>query len=137
MVDMTIAVVVALVAVAAGAAAGFILRGMRASQRMRQAEEKAPLIIEKAYSQQKDLILEAKDEKLRLQREAEDEARAKRAELSTLERRLLQRDEQLDQRADMLEGRATASSSSANARSTEPARRSPRPTRSRSPPSSG
>ena len=69
------------------------------------AEEKAALIIEKARSQQKDLILEAKEEKIRLQREAEDEARAKRTELGNLERRLLQRDEQLDQRADMLEGR--------------------------------
>ncbi|MGH2467293.1 MAG: ribonuclease Y, partial [Candidatus Limnocylindrales bacterium] len=42
---------------------------------------------------------------VRLQREAEDEARAKRGELSGLERRLLGRDEQLDQRADMLEQR--------------------------------
>ncbi len=72
---------------------------------MKEADEKAALIIEKARSQQKDLILEAKEEKIRLQREAEDEARAKRNELSNLERRVLQRDEQLDQRADMLEGR--------------------------------
>jgi ribonuclease Y len=105
MVETSIAVVVAIMAAGAGAAAGFIVRGMRASQRMKQAEEKAALIIEKAYNQQKDLILEAKDEKLRLQREAEDEARAKRTELTALERRLLQRDEQLDQRGDMLEQR--------------------------------
>ena len=105
MVETTIAVVVAVVAVGAGVAAGFILRGMRASLRLKQAEEKAALIVEKAYNQQKDLILEAKDEKLRLQREAEDEARAKRTELTALERRLLQRDEQLDQRGDMLEQR--------------------------------
>ncbi len=105
MVDTSIAVVVAILALGAGAAAGFIVRGMRATQRMKQAEEKAALIVEKAYNQQKDLILEAKDEKLRLQREAEDEARAKRTELTALERRLLQRDEQLDQRGDMLEQR--------------------------------
>ncbi|MBF6604350.1 MAG: ribonuclease Y [Chloroflexi bacterium] len=105
MVDLTVAAAVAVVAVGAGAAAGFVLRGMRASARMKQAEEKAALIIEKAYNQQKDLILEAKDEKLRLQREAEDEARAKRSELANLERRLLQRDDQLDQRGDMLEQR--------------------------------
>jgi ribonuclease Y len=105
MVDTSIAVVVAILAAGAGAAAGFVVRGMRASQRMKQAEEKAALIVEKAYNQQKDLILEAKDEKLRLQREAEDEARAKRTELTALERRLLQRDEQLDQRGDMLEQR--------------------------------
>ena len=88
MVEPSIAVVVAILAAGAGAAAGFVVRGMRASQRMKQAQEKAALIIEKAYNQQKDLILEAKDEKLRLQREAEDEARAKRTELTALERRL-------------------------------------------------
>jgi ribonuclease Y len=105
MVDTSIAVIVAILAAVGGVAVGFVARGMRASQQMKRAEEKAALIIEKAYSQQKDLILEAKDEKLRLQREAEDEARAKRTELTSLERRLLQRDEQLDQRADMLEQR--------------------------------
>jgi ribonucrease Y len=105
MVDISIAVVVAVLAVGGGVVAGFVARGMRASLRMKQAEAKAALIIEKAYGQQKDLILEAKDEKLRVQREAEEEARARRTELSALERRLLQRDEQLDQRTDMLEER--------------------------------
>jgi ribonuclease Y len=76
-----------------------------ASQSIKDAEEKAALIVERARTQQKDLILEAKDEKLRLQREAEEEARVKRQELNNLERRLLQRDEQIDQRADMLEQR--------------------------------
>ena len=96
---------VGLLALVGGAVLGFLARGMFASRAMKEAEEKAALIVEKARSQQKDLILEAKEEKIRLQREAEDEARAKRTELSNLERRLLQRDEQLDQRADMLEGR--------------------------------
>jgi ribonucrease Y len=105
---MPSAVLVAVVAIAAtavGVMVGFVVRSTFASRAMKEADEKAALIIEKARSQQKDLILEAKEEKIRLQREAEDEARAKRNELSNLERRLLQRDEQLDQRADMLEGR--------------------------------
>ncbi len=94
-----------LLALAGGVVLGFAVRGRFASRSMKEAEEKAALIVEKARTQQKDLILEAKEEKIRLQREAEDEARAKRSELANLERRLLQRDEQLDQRADMLEGR--------------------------------
>jgi ribonuclease Y len=94
-----------LLALAGGVVLGFVIRGRFASQSMKEAEEKAALIVEKARTQQKDLILEAKEEKIRLGREAEDEARAKRTELANLERRLLQRDEQLDQRADMLEGR--------------------------------
>jgi ribonuclease Y len=97
--------VVAIAATAVGVMVGFVVRSTFASRAMKDADEKAALIIEKARSQQKDLILEAKEEKIRLQREAEDEARAKRNELSNLERRVLQRDEQLDQRADMLEGR--------------------------------
>src|SRR6476646_7938333 len=59
----------------------------------------------RARNRQKELILEAKDEKLRLGREAEEEARARRNELASQERRLIQRDEQLDQRTEMLEQR--------------------------------
>ena len=72
---------------------------------MKAAQAEARRIEAEARARQKELILEAKDEKLRMQREAEDEARARRNELSALERRLLQRDEQLDQRTDMLEQR--------------------------------
>jgi len=102
-------VVVAAVAVIAGVvgvAVGFLIRGVWASQTVKAAQDKAGRIVAEARAQQKDLILEAKDEKLRLQREAEEEARAKRSELQGLERRLLNRDEQLDQRADLLEEKA-------------------------------
>jgi ribonuclease Y len=94
-----------LAAIAGGLVIGFLARGFWVSQSMRTSQEKAARIIAEARTQQKELILEAKDEKLRLQREAEEEARAKRVELSALERRLLTRDEQLDQRTDMLEQR--------------------------------
>ncbi len=94
-----------IVALAGGVVLGFVARGYLASQSIKAAAEKAALIVERARTQQKDLILEAKDEKLRLQREAEEEARTKRGELSNLERRLIQRDEQIDQRADMIEQR--------------------------------
>ncbi len=104
--DNPVVVAVALLAaIAGGLAIGFLARGRWASQSMRAAQEKAGRIVAEARTQQKELILEAKDEKLRLQREAEDEARQKRTELSSLERRLLTRDEQLDQRTDMLEQR--------------------------------
>ena len=97
------AVVAGLVAGAVGVAVGFVVRGTLSSQSIKAAQDKAARIVAEARTQQKDLILEAKDEKLRLGREAEDEARIKRTELQNLERRLLSRDEQPDQRADMLE----------------------------------
>ena len=93
----------AVIAAAVGAALGFVVRGTWASQSLKSAQDKAARIVAEARAQQKDMILEAKDEKLRLQREAEEEARAKRAEIQSLERRLISRDEQLDQRADLLE----------------------------------
>ncbi len=95
----------AIVALAAGIAVGFVARALLASQSLKGAQEKSARIIAEARTQQKDLILEAKEHKIRLLREAEEEARIKRGELGTLERRLLQRDEQLDQRGDMLEQR--------------------------------
>ncbi|HEU4919706.1 MAG TPA: ribonuclease Y, partial [Candidatus Limnocylindrales bacterium] len=103
--DTPVLIAVAVVAAVAGAALGMVARGYWASQSMKAAQAEARRIEAEARARQKELILEAKDEKLRLQREAEDEARARRNELTALERRLLQRDEQLDQRADMLEQR--------------------------------
>ena len=103
--DPLILVAVAVAAAVGGALLGMLARGMWASQAMKAATSEARRIEAEARARQKELILEAKDEKLRMQGEAEDEARAKRAELSGLERRLLARDEQLDQRADMLEER--------------------------------
>ena len=97
--------IVALVAAVAGLALGFVLRSRFASQTMKAAQDKSARIVAEARTQQKDLILEAKEEKIRLQREAEDEARSRRAELSTIERRLVGRDEQLDERTDHLEQR--------------------------------
>ena len=103
--DTLIVVAVALAAAVGGALLGMLARGLWASQAMKAASAEARRIEAEARARQKELILEAKDEKLRLQGEAEDEARAKRNELAGLERRLLARDEQLDQRADMLEQR--------------------------------
>jgi ribonucrease Y len=103
--DPVVVGAVALLAIAAGFVLGLLARSILAAQSIRAAQEKAARIVADARAQQKDLILQAKDEQVRLAREADEEARAKRAELANLERRLLQRDEQLDQRSDMLEER--------------------------------
>src|SRR5574340_1259003 len=92
-------------ALVVGVALGFVARGFWGAQAVKHSQEKAARIVADARTQQKELILQAKDEQVRLQREAEEDARAKRCEISGLERRLLQRDEQLDQRADLLEQR--------------------------------
>jgi ribonuclease Y len=103
--DPALAALLILVALCGGGLLGFFSRGLFASQVVKSAEDKRDRILAEARATQKELILEAKDEKLRLAREAEDEARAKRNELAGLEARLLARDEQLDMRSDMLEQR--------------------------------
>jgi ribonuclease Y len=103
--DPVILGAVALLAIVVGFVVGFFARSMWASQAVRNAQDKSARIVAEARTQQKELILQAKDEQVRMQRELEEEGRARRAELLTLERRLLQRDEQLDQRTDMLEER--------------------------------
>jgi ribonuclease Y len=100
-----IAVVVVLASIVGGLAVGFVARGVVANQSIKAAQDKAGRIVAEARAQQKDLILQAKEEQVRLQRELEEEGRSKRADLANLEHRLLQRDEQLDQRTDMLEER--------------------------------
>ncbi|MBA2255257.1 MAG: ribonuclease Y [Chloroflexi bacterium] len=102
--DAILAVVV-LGTAAAGLVLGFFLRGIWGSQAVKAAADKAARIVAEARTQQKELILQAKDEQVRLQRESEEDARARRAELTNMERRLVQRDEQLDQRSDTLEQR--------------------------------
>lgn len=103
--ETPVVVAVALGAAALGAALGFVVRTLWASQAIKAAGAEARRIEAEARTRQKELILEAKDEKLRLQGEAEDEARAKRSEIAALEARLLQRDEAMDQRAELLEQR--------------------------------
>ena len=103
--DPVVLVVAVAVAALIGAGIGFAARGVLAAQAVRAAQEKAGRIVAEARAQQKELILQAKDEQVRLQREAAEDERAKRGELGNLERRLLQRDEQLDQRAEILEQR--------------------------------
>ena len=81
--DPVVLAVVALVAIAAGIAIGFVREVGVASQAIRAAQDKAARIVAEARAQQKDLILQAKDEQVRSQRETDEEARAKRSELST------------------------------------------------------
>jgi ribonucrease Y len=103
--DTALVALIAVAAAAVGVFAGFLARGHVANQGVKSAQEKAGRIVAEARAQQKEFILEAKDERLRMQREAEEEARAKRQELTNFESRLLARDEQLDVRSDMLEQR--------------------------------
>ena len=72
--DPVVLAVVAVVAAAAGFGIGFVARSVLASQTIRAAQDKAARIVAEARAQQKELILQAKDEQVKLAREAEEDA---------------------------------------------------------------
>jgi ribonuclease Y len=76
-----------------------------AASRVKHAESYADRIITEARAKQKEIVLEGKDEALKLQRAAEEEAREKRADVQRQERLLLDRSESLDRKLEALERR--------------------------------
>ena len=98
-------VVAVVVAAVAGLGIGLLGRRLIASNSVKHAETYAAKVIAEARAKQKELILEGKDEALKVQRAAEDEAREKRSDLQRQERRLLDREENLDRKVEAFERR--------------------------------
>ncbi len=103
-----IAIVVGLAGLLLGAAAGYLVRRRAVGTSLVQAEEQASRILAEAESRQKELLLEARDETLKLRTTLEEEIRERRAEASRVEQRLLQREETLDRKLEVLENRDQA-----------------------------
>ncbi|HEX2221273.1 MAG TPA: ribonuclease Y [Candidatus Limnocylindria bacterium] len=91
-----------------GGVAGFLARRYVAAGSVKHAEGYAERIIAEARAKQKEIVLEGKDEALRLQRAAEEEARQKRTDLQRQERLLLDRSESLDRKLEAVERREGA-----------------------------
>lgn len=76
------------------------LRRILADQKVLQAKETAQKILSDAEKEsencRREAIIEAKDEALRLRKEFEKETRERRAELTAIEKRLIQKEEHLD-----------------------------------------
>jgi len=99
---------VAAVALLAGFAAGYLARRLLATTSVRHAESYAERLMAEARAKQKEIVLEGKDDALKVQRAAEEEAREKRADLQRQERLLLDRAEGLDRKVESLERREVA-----------------------------
>src|SRR5690242_19763548 len=76
-----------------------------AADRLVRAKEEAERILDDARAQQKGLILEAKDEQIRLRTALETEHREQRIEIARLESRVRQKEESLDRKIEQLEAR--------------------------------
>ncbi|MFQ5874309.1 MAG: ribonuclease Y [Dehalococcoidia bacterium] len=92
-------------AILLGGVTGFFTRYVILSRQRRQAESKSATLLAHAEERQKELLLEAKEEAIRVRSAAESENRERRNELRRQERRLTQKEEALDRKVEALERR--------------------------------
>ena len=99
----------AVVALVLGAVFGYIYRKNAIEKKIGQSEETARTLIEdaahKAEERKKELLLEAKEEAIKLKQDLDKEIRDRRNEVSRQERRVNQREEAFDKKLDNLETR--------------------------------
>jgi ribonuclease Y len=99
------AIIAALVGLAVGAAVVFVMRRRSESTSHLLAEEQASRVLAEAEQRQKELLLEAKEETLKLRNTLESEMRERRAEAARVEQRLTQKEENLDRKTEALDRR--------------------------------
>ncbi len=100
------AILIAIIA-AVATGAGYFLRKIVAEKKIQDAESQARHILEQAKKEAQDrrreAELEAKDLMYRMRQDFERETKDRRQEISNLERRLAQKEENIDRRLDLLE----------------------------------
>lgn len=104
MVDLMWAIA-ALLGVCLGAAVGIFIYKNNVTSRIRQSEAETRLQLEAARTEQKDIILRAQEDVLRLRNEAEAQMREARAAVVKQEERLQRKEENLDRKLEGLERR--------------------------------
>jgi len=102
---LVLVVIIALITAGLACAATYFWLQAREASRMKEAQRDADTILEDARSQQKEIILQGKDEALRLRSEVDVELKDRRAEVTRLERRLQQKEEAADKKVETMERR--------------------------------
>ncbi len=102
-----LAIIVGIIMGILGATMGFHYRKRIAEAKIGVAEERADKIVgeatKDAEAKKKEILLEAKEESIRIKNEVEKEARDRRNELQRNERRLLQKEDALDRKVESYE----------------------------------
>jgi len=105
-------VIIAIVAVIAGAVIGIIVRKKMVESKLDSAEEYSRKVMLEASKQaetiRKEAQLQAKDKLYQMKLEFEEETRSRRKELQNQEKRLFQKEETLDKKMEQLEQRERA-----------------------------
>src|SRR3990167_7524861 len=104
---MFIVIYIAIAVLATGA--GYALRKFVAEKKIQDAETQARHILEKAKKEiqdrRREVELEAKDLMYRMRQDFERETKGRPLEITNLEKRLTQKEENIDRRLELLEGK--------------------------------
>jgi len=104
---MLLNIIVSLVIACIAAFVGYALRKYVAEKKVQDAEAKAEHILEaarkEAQDKRREVELEAKDLLYRVRQDFERETKDRRQEISNMERRLAQKEENIDRRLDLME----------------------------------
>jgi ribonucrease Y len=97
------------IAAALGLVIGMLIKRGMAESKIREAEEQAKRMLKDAErdaeTKKKELLLEAKDKLYQQRSDFEKEVKDRRAEINTLEKRLVQKEEYLDKKSDQFDKR--------------------------------
>ena len=102
LVTVIVAVIAALVV---GAVVGFLYNKSQVETRQRDTQQKAEIILQKAKETAKSIEIQAKDDALKVQKNAEEEVSRRRTDLNKEEDRLQKRRAELDNRVERMEQR--------------------------------
>ena len=108
---MSTAIVVLLVmgiTLPVGALIGLALYRRREQSKLAGAEADANRLLAEAQTREKELLLEAKEEAIRIRNQAENEAKEMRQEVLRLEQRVSQREENIDRKQETIDRRDSA-----------------------------
>ncbi|MFA5286661.1 MAG: ribonuclease Y [Candidatus Omnitrophota bacterium] len=104
---MLITAIVSIIVAFVAAAIGYVLRKHIAEKKIQDAESQAGHILEQARKEaldkRREVELEAKDLLYRVRQDFERENKDRRLEISSMEKRLAQKEENIDRRLDLLE----------------------------------
>ena len=105
--SLTLGIVLALVALILGGTASYFITTQLSKNRDGKAQAKANQIIENAENQaaalKKEAMLEAKEEAYKLKTETDNELKERRAEVTRMENRAIQKEESLDRKEEALD----------------------------------
>jgi len=96
-------IIVVIVALIVGAAIGYAIYAILAQQRVRSAEGTAQKLVLEAQAKEKEILLDAKDEALKMRNTTEAENKERRKEIDRQEKRVLQKEESLDRKSETYE----------------------------------